>query len=53
VSLLEWVDAQRSVLELEMEVLDLQGEIAHGVNALERAVGAPLPRVALALEQAP
>ncbi len=53
VSLLEWVDAQRSVLELEMEVLDLQGEIAHGINALERAVGAPLPRVALALDQTP
>ncbi|HEX2881919.1 MAG TPA: TolC family protein, partial [Polyangiaceae bacterium] len=53
VSLLEWVDAQRSVLELEMEVLDLQGEIAHGINALERAVGAPLPRVALVPEASP
>lgn len=53
VSLLEWVDAQRSVLELELEVLDLQSQIALGINALERAVGAPLPRVALALDQTP
>jgi len=52
-SLLEWVDAARSVLDLEMEAADLHGQLSHGIAALERAVGALLPRVALELEQTP
>lgn len=52
-SLLEWVDAARSVLDLEMEAADLHGQLSHGIAALERAVGTLLPRVALELEQIP
>lgn len=47
-SLLDWLDGARSVLDLEMEGVDLRGQLAHSIAALERAVGAPLPRVALA-----
>jgi outer membrane protein TolC len=46
-SLLEWVDMARSVTDVELEAVALAGEISHGVAALERAVGAPLPRTPL------
>ena len=46
-SLLEWVDAARSVVDLQMEETDLTAELAHAVAALERAVGSQLPRVAV------
>lgn len=49
-SLLEWVDATRSLLELELEVITLEAELARGVQELERAVGTSLPRVALERE---
>lgn len=51
-SLLEWVDASRSLLDLEMEEVDLAATMALAVAALERAVGAELPRVNVALEDA-
>ncbi len=44
VSLLEWVDISRSVIDLEVELVTLSGDLARGVGSLERAVGAPLPR---------
>lgn len=53
VSLLEWVDAARSVLDLQMEETDLGAELAHAVAALERAVGTQLPRVAVLSEEQP
>jgi outer membrane protein, heavy metal efflux system len=43
-SLLEWVDAVRSTLELETEVVALEGDLALAVASLERAVGTKLPR---------
>lgn len=52
-SLLEWVDAARTVLDLELESADLEARLARDVNALERAVGAPLARSPLRLEQTP
>lgn len=53
VSLLEWVDAARAVLALELERVALGAELAHAVAALERAVGAPLPRVPFSSEERP
>ena len=52
-SLVEWVDTARSVLDLEMEETDLTADLAHAVAALERAVGARLPRVAVSTEEYP
>jgi cobalt-zinc-cadmium efflux system outer membrane protein len=52
-NLLEWVDAARSTLELEMEKASLNGDLAHSIAALEQAVGAPLPRTPLTLEDRP
>jgi cobalt-zinc-cadmium efflux system outer membrane protein len=52
-NLLEWVDAARSTLELEMEKVSLGGDLAHSVAALERAVGAALPRTPLTSEDRP
>jgi outer membrane protein TolC len=47
-SLLEWVDAVRSALDLEMEEADIAAELAHSVASLERSVGTTLPLTALA-----
>jgi cobalt-zinc-cadmium efflux system outer membrane protein len=52
-SLLEWVDVTRAVLDLELEVALLRAELARTVASLERAVGAPLPRSPVALEEGP
>jgi outer membrane protein TolC len=52
-SLLEWVDAARSLLDLEMEGTDISAELARAVAALERSVGATLPRTAVASEETP
>lgn len=46
-SLLEWIDAARSFLDLEMEETDIAAELARAVAALERAVGATLPTIAV------
>lgn len=46
-SLLEWIDVSRSLLDLEMEVIVLHGDLARGIAGLERAVGAALPRTPL------
>lgn len=53
VSLLDWVDASRSLLDLERELLDLRGALERGVASLERAVGAPLLRTPIPEDQAP
>lgn len=52
-SLTEWVDLSRSVLDVEIELTILRGELARGVASLERAVGTPLPRFPLAPEETP
>jgi outer membrane protein, heavy metal efflux system len=52
-SLLEWVDSTRSLLDLEMEMIALHGELQRGVASLERAVGAALPRSPLLEETTP
>lgn len=49
-TLLEWVDASRSVLDLKMESADVTEALALSVAALERAVGTSLPRVAVLTE---
>jgi outer membrane protein, heavy metal efflux system len=46
-SLLEWVDIARSLLELEMEMIVLHGDLRRGVASLERTVGTALPRTPL------
>jgi len=46
-SLVEWVDSARSALDLELEVLDLEAQLARGVTGLERAVGSALRRTPL------
>lgn len=46
-NLLEWVDVTRSVLDLEMERIQLQGDLARSIASLERAVGVVLPRAPL------
>ena len=46
-SLLEWVDVTRSVLDLELERIQLQGDLARSIASLERAVGTALPRAPL------
>jgi len=46
-TLLDWVDATRSVLDLEMEGIQLHGDLARGIASLERAVGTVLPRTAI------
>jgi len=52
-SLLDWVDVSRSLLDLELEVAALHGELRRSVASLERAVGTALPRAALELEAKP
>lgn len=52
-SLLEWVDVMRSVIDLELELVVLNGEFARSVANLERAVGIALPRTALTVDQTP
>jgi outer membrane protein TolC len=53
VTLFEWVDAARTTLDLEMESSDLRADLARAVAAMERAVGEPLPHVALTSEASP
>jgi outer membrane protein, heavy metal efflux system len=43
--LLAWIDAARQVLDVDMEEVEVTTGIAHAATELERAVGAPLPRV--------
>lgn len=50
-SLLDWLDAARSVLDLDVERTAIRASLARSVAALERAVGAPLPRTAVAMEE--
>lgn len=52
-TLLEWVDVSRSLLDLEMEMIVLQGDLARGVASLERAVGTSLPRTPLEQQTTP
>lgn len=52
-TLLEWVDASRSALDLEMEEIELRGELTRSVAGLERAVGAPLPRTRIEQDTSP
>jgi cobalt-zinc-cadmium efflux system outer membrane protein len=51
-TLLEWIDASRSLLDLEMEEAELAAAMALAIAALEQAVGADLPRVNLVMEVA-
>ena len=46
-SLVEWVDTARSALDLELEVLELEAQLARGVAGLERSVGSALRRTPL------
>jgi outer membrane protein TolC len=43
-TLLDWIDTTRSLLDLEMEAVALNGDLSRSVASLERAVGAALPR---------
>lgn len=52
-SLLEWVDVARSLLDLEMEMIVLHGDLQRGVASLERAVGTALPRMPLHEDSTP
>lgn len=52
-SLLDWVDVARSLLDLEMEVIALHGDLQRGIASLERAVGTALPRTPLHEESTP
>lgn len=52
-SLLEWVDVVRSLLDLEMEMIVLHGDLQRGVASLERAVGTALPRTPLHEDSTP
>lgn len=52
-SLLEWLDIVRSTLDLKLEAVVLEGDVARGVASLERAVGTALPRSPLAQEVSP
>lgn len=52
-SLLEWVDVARSLLDLEMEMIVLRGDLQRGVASLERAVGTALPRTPLREDSTP
>lgn len=52
-SLLEWVDVMRSVIDLEMELVVLNGDLARSVANLERAVGTALPRSSLEEDTSP
>lgn len=52
-SLLDWVASARAVLDLQMEETALTADLAYSVATLERAVGAPLPRVAVLPESQP
>ncbi len=52
-SLLEWVDVARSLLDLEMEMVVLHGDLQRGVASLERAVGTALPRTPLHEDSTP
>jgi cobalt-zinc-cadmium efflux system outer membrane protein len=45
--LLEWIDAARMRLDAEMDDADLTAELLRAGAALDRAVGAPVPRTLL------
>lgn len=53
VSLLEWVDVTRSTLELEMEIVSLEGDLTRSASALERVVGERLPKTAIEIGATP
>ena len=42
--LLEWIDAARQVLDVEMEEVEVTSSMAHAAVDLDRAVGMPVPR---------
>ncbi|MEZ4390981.1 MAG: TolC family protein [Polyangiales bacterium] len=48
-TLLGWIDAERVLLDLEMDDAELRAELLRAVAELEWAVGAPLPRHPLVL----
>ncbi len=50
-TLLDWLDAARGVLDVDMDEAGVTANLAHAVVDLEHAVGAPLPRVGLAVDQ--
>jgi cobalt-zinc-cadmium efflux system outer membrane protein len=52
-SLLDWVDVARSLLDLELEVIVLHGDLQRGIAELERAVSTALPRTPLPEESTP
>lgn len=52
-SLVEWVDAARSLLDLETEEADLDATLALAVATLEQAVGIELAREDVTLEKSP
>lgn len=53
----EWLEASRLELELELDESELHAELSRGLAALDRVVGAPVPRAArprdASLEQPP
>jgi len=52
-NLLEWVDIARSFLDLELEVVELHGDLARSIAGLERAVGTALPRTPIDQDTSP
>lgn len=52
-SLGEWVEGTRLLVELELEEVELEGELLLAVASLERAVGGPLPKEPLRAEVNP
>lgn len=50
---LEWVELARAVLELELELVALEGDLARTLATLQRVVGAELPRSAIVKDLAP
>lgn len=50
---LEWVEVARAVLELELELAAMEGDLARTLAGLQRVVGAALPRSPLVKDLAP